>query len=231
MSGFFSLLMLTQNIIYVSHYLKKTRVLGPYARSAFWVQGCPFDCGGCMSPEMRGPGGTAFECQALALKLVSEEEETEGVTISGGEPFAQAGAVALVVSRMKELADCGVIVYTGYRLEELEAIAKHDSGTAELLGRTDILIDGRYEAARNDGRPYRGSSNQRILRLTHRYDGVFDSYYNNPGGRRVEIALGPGRVTLAGVPSAAALETWKDMLAARGILSQSRPPLSEKRYE
>jgi len=205
--------------IYISHYVRQTRVLGPCLRSAFWVQGCPFDCEGCMSPEMRVSGGTAVECRALALELV-RGGETEGVTISGGEPFAQAAAVTRVISCMKEFADYGVIIYTGYKSEELEAMAERDSCAAELLGYADILIDGRYEAELDDGHPYRGSSNQGILRLSRRYDGVFDSYYNGSRGRKVEINLGPGKVTLAGVPSAAALDTWRDMKAARGILSQ-----------
>jgi anaerobic ribonucleoside-triphosphate reductase activating protein len=172
-----------------------------------------------MSPEMRVSGGASVECRRLALELV-RAGGTEGVTISGGEPFAQASAVARVISYMKEFADYGVIIYTGYKSEELEAMTEQDACVAELMGYADILIDGRYEAALDDGRPYRGSSNQGILRLSHRYDDVFDSYYNDSSGRKVEIKLGPGRVTLSGVPSAAGLEAWRDMNAARGILSQ-----------
>lgn len=194
-------------------------MLGPYERSAFWVQGCPFNCEGCLSPEIRGPGGTAFDCRALAAALLSAG--TEGVTVSGGEPFAQAGAVAQVIACMREHADRGVIVYTGYTHEELSYAAERDEDIAALLAKTDVLVDGRYRRDLDDGRPYRGSSNQRVLRLSSRYDSVFDLYYNAPGGRRVEINLGPGRVTLTGIPSPNALRAWKTMGAAGGALAQS----------
>jgi anaerobic ribonucleoside-triphosphate reductase activating protein len=160
---------------------------------------------------MREPGGDAIDCGSLAEELVSAG--TEGVTISGGEPFAQAGAVARVVSRMKEMADRGVIVYTGYAYEELTDAARRDAGVAALLGETDILIDGRYVIGLDDGRPYRGSSNQRALCLTGRYAGVFDSYYNAPHGRRVEINIGPRGAALTGVPSPSALEAWRKLLS------------------
>jgi anaerobic ribonucleoside-triphosphate reductase activating protein len=208
-----------KDVIYISHYVSRTHVLGPYERSAFWVQGCPFNCDGCLSPEMRGVGGTAFDCRALAAELLSAG--TEGVTISGGEPFAQAGAAARVIASMRERADRGLIVYTGYTYEELSRAG--DADVAALLAATDILVDGRYRIDLDDGRPYRGSSNQRVLRLSDRYDSVFDSYYNTPGGRRVEIDLGPGRVTLTGVPSAAALKVWEKMRSIGGTLAQIAP--------
>ena len=186
-------------------------MLGPYERSAFWVQGCPFNCEGCLSPEMRSPGGTAFGCRTLAAVLLSAG--TEGVTVSGG--------VAQVIACMKEHADRGVIVYTGYTHEELSRAAERDGDVAALLAKTDVLVDGRYRRDLDDGRPYRGSSNQRVLRLSSRYDSVFDSYYSAPGGRRIEINLGPGRVTLTGIPSPNALRAWKTMRAAGGALAQS----------
>jgi anaerobic ribonucleoside-triphosphate reductase activating protein len=170
---------------------------------------------------MRGPGGEFLSCEELAGLLLGFG--CEGATFSGGEPFAQAGAVARVIGLVREKADYGAIVYTGYRLEDLSRTAERDPGVAALLDAADILIDGPYRAELDDGRPYRGSSNQRILRLTGRYESVMDSYYCAPHGRKAEISLGPGRVTLTGVPSAGMLEAWKRMGASKSALAQSGP--------
>ncbi|MDR2174927.1 MAG: radical SAM protein [Synergistaceae bacterium] len=197
-------------------------MLGPFVRSAVWVQGCPFACKNCMSPEMREFGaGRVLSCGELAGLLLGFGGE--GVTFSGGEPFAQAGAAARVIGLVREKADYGAIVYSGYTLEELSARAERDAGVAALLGAADILIDGPYREELDDGRPYRGSSNQRILPLTGRYEAVLDAYYRAPHGRRAEISLGPGRVTLTGVPSAEMFEAWKKMRASKGVFAQSAP--------
>jgi anaerobic ribonucleoside-triphosphate reductase activating protein len=165
---------------------------------------------------MRGPGGNLLDCEELADALI--RFGGEGVTVSGGEPFAQAGAVAEVIGLVRERIDYGVIVYSGHTAEELFDRAKRDEDTALLLSMIDILIDGEYVRELDDGRPYRGSSNQRILPLTGRYDSVFDSYYNDSDGRRTEINIGPDGVTLIGVPSAWTLSAWRRMSASRGTV-------------
>jgi anaerobic ribonucleoside-triphosphate reductase activating protein len=167
-----------------------------------------------MSPEMRGPRGNLLDCEELADALI--RFGGEGVTVSGGEPFAQAEAVARVISLVRREIDYGVIVYSGYTFEELSERAGSDGNIARLLGEIDILIDGPYVAELDDGRPYRGSSNQRILPLTGRYDSVLDSYYNESCGRRTEINIGLSGFTLTGVPSAEMLSAWERMKGSGG---------------
>jgi anaerobic ribonucleoside-triphosphate reductase activating protein len=89
---------------------------------------------------MRGPGGNLLDCEELADALI--RFGGEGVTVSGGEPFSQAGAVAEVIGLVRERIDYGVIVYSGHTIEELYARAKGDEDTALLLAEIDILIDG-----------------------------------------------------------------------------------------
>ena len=169
---------------------------------------------------MRGPAGNLLDCEELAGILI--QFGGEGVTVSGGEPFAQAGAVARVINLVRDRVDYGVIVYSGCTIEELSERAKGDADTAALLGETDILIDGRYVKELDDGRPYRGSANQRILSLTGRYSSVLNSYYNNPCGRRTEINIGLDGVTLTGVPSAKTLAAWRMMKGSVGVMPRQR---------
>ena len=122
----------------------------------------------------------------------------EGITISGGEPVEQSRSVGAMLDMLKRLYRCdpGVIVYTGYLYEELAALP--DAGL--LLDHTDLLIDGPYIRELNDGGSLRGSSNQRIIPLTGRYDspGIL-SLYGCPG-RKSETRSAGGSVLTIGIP-------------------------------
>lgn len=140
------------------------RTLGPGVRYALWVQGCPRRCPGCVAPEAQAlDGGTELETGALAWEILLSG--AEGLTISGGEPFLQAEALAELIRTVRRKRDLGVIVYTGYRYEELLA----DPAARALLEETDLLIDGPYVKELDDGKSLRGSSNQRVIPLTERY--------------------------------------------------------------
>lgn len=145
--------------------------LGPGVRYALWVQGCPRRCPGCVAPEAQAlDGGTALETGALAWEILLSG--SEGLTISGGEPFLQAEALAELIRTVRRKRDLGVIVYTGYRYEELLA----DPAARALLEETDLLIDGPYVKELDDGKSLRGSSNQRVIPLTERYRGELSLY-------------------------------------------------------
>jgi anaerobic ribonucleoside-triphosphate reductase activating protein len=88
----------------------------------------------------------------------------EGVTFTGGEPFAQAGALA-ELGKPVRAAGLSVFVFTGYSLEEISG-PDHRS----LIEVTDVLVAGRYlQHHRASGLPWRGSSNQVVHFLTDRY--------------------------------------------------------------
>ena len=190
----------------ISHYIERTSVLGPYLRSALWVHGCCFSCEGCLAREMNT--GPFKEITAEDLKDVFlNVADTEGITISGGEPFLQAEELATMLDGIKAKRNYGVIIYTGFLKEELEK--NNDNGILRLLNHTDILIDGHYIQGLDDGKPYRGSSNQRILLLTDRYKAVFEGYYNGTDKRNIEIDVAKDNVYMVGVPSKNGVEVWK----------------------
>ena len=190
----------------ISHYIERTSVLGPYLRSALWVHGCCFSCEGCLAKEMNaGPFKeiTAEELRDVFLNVV----DAEGITISGGEPFLQAEELATMLDEIKVKRNYGVIIYTGFLKEELEK--NNDNGVLRLLKHADILIDGHYIQELDDGKPYRGSSNQRIHLLTDRYESVFEDYYNGTNKRNIEIDVAKDNVYMVGVPSKNGIEVWK----------------------
>ena len=143
------------------------RVLGPGRRAVIWLQGCPRRCSGCITPHAwDASGGTATHVEELARWILAFDG-IEGVTFSGGEPMIQAEGLTVLVERLREERDLGVVCYTGYTIEHLRT-----GGTPaqkRLLSHIDLLIDGPYQEPLHADLLWRASSNQRLLPLTSRY--------------------------------------------------------------
>lgn len=175
----------------LAHTLRRSAANGPGERFVLWVQGCPLACPGCWNPDT-----WAFErrnvrtVDELAAEILATQG-IEGVTFSGGEPFAQARALAALAERVREVG-LSIFVFSGYNRDEL-ILPRH----RELLGVTDVLVAGRYvQSQRVSGLTWRGSSNQQVHFLTDRYG---PSDMENPG--EVEYHIGnDGTATITGFP-------------------------------
>lgn len=147
------------------------RVLGPGDRTVIWVAGCPLRCRECTVPElldMRAGSDMAVDELAERILHFDATRGIDGVTFSGGEPFAQASALAVLVRRLRATRpNLSVMSYSGYTLERLRR--RGDAGQLALLAQLDILIDGPYLPHRHAPLRWRGSSNQRIHWLTDRH--------------------------------------------------------------
>ena len=197
------------DVLNIHQLLPNITTLGPYTRYAIWVQGCCRQCPGCIAPDAQDPdGGRTMKVDDLVRKILRYSDH-EGLTISGGEPFLQAPALCLVIDRIREERDCGVIIYTGFTLEELQG-DQAPEGALELLKRTDLLIDGPYIRELNDDASLRGSSNQRIIPLTDRYKDQLNMY-GVPGERKTDVRWTEDGFFISGVPSkATARMQWPD---------------------
>jgi anaerobic ribonucleoside-triphosphate reductase activating protein len=175
-----------------------TEAEGPFARFALWVQGCPLRCDGCCNPKFLDPrGGEIVSVDALARDILATPG-IEGVTLLGGEPFAQAAPLALLAARLRG-AGLGVIAFSGYTLDELRA--SPDRGVAALLAETDLLIDGRYDRALGSGeRRFIGSDNQRVHALGRRYAALVAPGAWPRGGDVLEVRLDGARAFVNGTP-------------------------------
>lgn len=194
-----------------------TRALGPGLRSVVWVQGCPFRCVGCMSPDwIPMERARSVEPADLVSELLSDPG-VQGLTFSGGEPMLQARELAAVARLARSVRDVSVLCFTGYRLERLRSRPPAPE-TADLLAELDVLIDGQYVAALDDGRGLRGSTNQRVHRLTSRLSDCGYDFEGRP--RSAEIAVGSGTALLIGVPPPGLLTAFDTAVdAARADLS------------
>ena len=192
-------------------YLLATRTEGPGLRAAVWVQGCPNHCRGCMTPETWSfTDGYDMEATALAEEILATPG-LEGVTFAGGEPFAQAAALAALAAPLRA-AGLGVITFTGFTLAALKA--RKDSATEALLAATDLLIDGPYsEALACTDKPWVGSSNQQYHHLTDRYRESVAAYEKKKN--KLEIRIFPdGRILANGMLPEEALRAVKNLKSA-----------------
>lgn len=142
---------------------KESVVDGPGLRFVVFVQGCPHHCTGCHNPDTWDfDGGQELDTEQI-LGQIRETRLIRGVTLSGGEPFAQAGACALVAERVKSMG-LDIVTYTGNTFEELLIMADQDADVKRLLEATDILVDGPFiTEVRDWDVPFRGSRNQRLI--------------------------------------------------------------------
>lgn len=154
---------------------------GPGRRSVVQTQGCPIRCRGCHVPETHAlDGGIALDVDAVvSLLLDPAGAPRDGVTVLGGEPFAQPAGLAALLRRLKEQR-VHTVVYSGYTLAALTR--RPEPAVRQALALTDLLIDGPFVAAlaAAAGR-WRGSRNQRLI--------------PHPGRVLTHAALGDSRTT------------------------------------
>ncbi|MEU9573194.1 4Fe-4S single cluster domain-containing protein [Streptomyces massasporeus] len=199
-----------------------THALGPGRRSVVWVQGCPFSCAGCLAPEwIPNRAARRVDPAELADELLADPGVT-GLTLSGGEPMAQAAGLAALVRAAQARRPLSVICFTGYRLQRLRA-RPPGPGVTELLALVDVLIDGQYVTGLDDGRGLRGSSNQRVHHLTPRLAGCG---YDFTGGPRIaEITVDGPAALLVGVPPPGLLAAFDSAVGrARSRLNLPETP-------
>lgn len=177
------------------HALERMGVcsLGPGLRYVVWVQGCPFHCAGCATPEARPlEANSIYSVETIADDIISSG--CDGLTISGGEPFLQAdGLLELLEIVHGKKPQITVIIFTGFLRQDLQS-----QSALKLLAHTDLLIDGPFVERLNDGIGLRGSSNQQCHFLTGRLLPWKEEI--EKGKRSVEICFHKGMMESIGIP-------------------------------
>lgn len=149
--------------IRIAGVVRESVVDGPGLRFVIFAQGCSHHCYGCHNPETWDLGGGQEATIKELLDGIRSDPLLKGVTLSGGDPFMQAGMMGKLAQQVKELGK-DVITYTGYTWEQLIAMAEKDKGIKALLDKTDILVDGPFiQNLRDLGLAFRGSTNQRVI--------------------------------------------------------------------
>lgn len=159
--------------IRIHRLVLQTDAEGPGCRAALWVQGCPIRCAGCFNTAAWDfNGGDVRSTDVLLAEIVKARGTIEGISLVGGEPFAQAAGTAHLASQCRK-AGLSVVTFSGYDYPFLRDAGRPD--WTALLNATDLLLAGPFKKNQLETiRPWVGSRNQEFIFLTDRYIGLKD---------------------------------------------------------
>lgn len=140
---------------------------GVGVRVSLFVSGCRRHCKGCFNSEawdFNVGKKYTLGTQNVILHAMNYSY-IDGLSILGGEPLELENIpmIERLCFHVKYLyPDKTIWIYTGYTFEELIKDHRCDN----LWKYIDVLVDGAFEADKKDPTlAFRGSSNQRILRI------------------------------------------------------------------
>ena len=154
---------------------------GEGVRVTLFVSGCTHRCKGCFNPDQWDFDYGELFTREVEDRILKDLEPSyiAGLSILGGEPMEPSNQRVLVpfLRRFREkFGETKTLwVYTGCILDTDLLAAKvkglpesrwHTEVTDEFLKMIDVLVDGPFiEELKDISLQFRGSSNQRILRL------------------------------------------------------------------
>lgn len=147
--------------IKVAGITEESIVDGEGIRYVIFTQGCPHRCEGCHNPQTHDFTKGKFASLQDIVAKVGANPMIKGITLSGGEPFMQAGLLIPLVKAVKKMGK-DVWIYSGFTYEQLQQdITPHSSQLLEIV---DVLVDGKFTLALRDlTLRFRGSINQRVI--------------------------------------------------------------------
>ena len=161
------------------------------------IHKCPNRCLHCSS---NSDINCTLKIETAEVKKIIDSASklnTEVLSISGGEPFLQAKALAKLVKLIKENSKLDIMLYSGYTLKQLREM--QNAAVDYILGHIDLLVDGEYVEELNHNTIYRGSDNQVIHFLSSKYIS-FREKINNTHNRSVEFVYKNDDLFLVGIP-------------------------------
>lgn len=147
--------------IRVIDIIEGTAVDGPGLRTSIYLAGCAHRCPGCHNPQTWDfDAGKDMTVDEL-INIISQSDFN--VTLTGGDPIYQAEALIPLAKKICELG-YSIWLYTGFTFEQLQDMPI----AMQLLEYIDTIVDGPFILEQRDtSLQFRGSSNQRIIKISH----------------------------------------------------------------
>jgi anaerobic ribonucleoside-triphosphate reductase activating protein len=195
-------------------FLPRTQSEGPGERACVFVQGCPIHCPGCFNTATWDPRGGSDSTVDELFAQIATQTGLEGVTFVGGEPFAQAAALAALGKQCRH-AGLSVVTFTGLEYDVIRRSGRPDWNA--LLAVTDLLLAGPFKREQRDfTRPWVGSRNQQFIFLTERYRHLESRLARE--GNSLELRFDPGaRLRVNGLAAEELLARMGAQLANFGL--------------
>ena len=190
--------------------LPSSLVNGPGYRYVLWVQGCPSRCTGCFNKEFQPfLERNVVTVNELADRILSIQG-IEGVTYSGGEPTAQAEALAALSLILKQ-HKLSIMCYSGFIYPDL--LKRQDVHITQLLSLTDIFIDGPFIQEKSANLIWRGSTNQNVYFLTDFYK-QYQALIKDQNSE-MELVIGNNQIVSTGMINAEVLQRLEKLLGSK----------------
>jgi len=186
--------------------------LGEGKRIGIWVQGCDLGCKGCVNKTLwNTTGGKNISVVDVFNWVIERQNDFDGITISGGEPFQQYEQLIAFLHLIKTKTNLTVHCFSGYYLNELQ----EQFPDKLFLKYIDTLVDGRYIEKQHENSNLKGSANQSIYNVLETVP-VKKNKSKTSTKWSVNVS-NENEIYMAGIPKKNELKTLCNELAEVGI--------------
>lgn len=141
----------------------------------------------------------------------------DGITVSGGEPFDQPGALLDLLMafnewRSKESLGFDILVYSGYSESRLRRDFE------DHLSLIDALVVGPFRESEGGDKPYCGSDNQRMVSLSRLGESRYGHGLAEKWKTGMQVSVDDEGVWMIGIPRPGDLKRIEAGCSNRGLV-------------
>ena len=201
---------MSEILLNVADVRHRSQVNGPGLRSVVWVQGCSQKCPGCINPHTHAHKLVKLLDPEELGRRLANIKDTVGLTFSGGEPFEQAQACAILAETVNATVK-SVMVFTGFPFEQLKQST--EPSVQRFLKTIDLIIAGPFvQELKCESKFWRASSNQTVHFLNGSAEETIESEQTEEPV--IEIKADGDSFSYTGFPDQEDL-TWFDELGKK----------------